>query len=74
MLYKEKTKIWHDQHITRREFEVSEKVLVFNFHLKFFLGKLKSRWSGTYTVTQVFPYGSLEETGANGSLRSMATG
>lgn len=28
------------------------------FH--FFLGKLKFKWSRTFTVTQVFPYGTIE--------------
>ncbi|XP_057528973.1 uncharacterized protein LOC130807686 [Amaranthus tricolor] len=69
VLSKEKTKKWHDQRITRREFNIGEKVLVFNSRLKFFLGKLKSRWLGPYTITQVFPYGSLEVTRANGSFK-----
>ena len=43
-------------------------MLVFNSRLKFFPSKLKSSWSGLYTITQVFPYGSLEVTGANGSF------
>ncbi|GJY67392.1 reverse transcriptase domain-containing protein [Tanacetum coccineum] len=28
--------------------------------LKIFSGKLKTRWSGPFTVTQVFPYGTIE--------------
>lgn len=32
----------------------------FNSRLKLFLGKLKSRWLGPYTVTQSFPYGTVE--------------
>ena len=32
-------------------------VLLFNSRLKLFPGKLKSRWSGPFIVTQVFPYG-----------------
>lgn len=36
------------------------KVLLFNSRLKFFAGKLKSRWSGPYIVQKVFPYGVLE--------------
>ncbi|GKE71448.1 hypothetical protein Tco_1529520, partial [Tanacetum coccineum] len=32
----------------------------FNSRLKIFSGKLKSRWSGPFTVTQVFPYGTIE--------------
>ena len=49
-IYKEKTKKWHDQKIMRREFKVGEQVLLYNSRLKLFLGKLKSRWSGPYTV------------------------
>ena len=36
------------------------KVLLFNSRLKFFPGKLKTRWSGPYEVVEVFPYGTLE--------------
>ncbi|XP_052185205.1 uncharacterized protein LOC127796840 [Diospyros lotus] len=58
-LYKERTKAWHDAHI-KKEFKVGEKVLLYNSRLKLFPGKLRSRWSGPYTVTQVFPYGAIE--------------
>ena len=47
---KEKTKRWHDQKIMRREFKIGEKVLLYNSRLKLFPRKLKSRWSGPYTV------------------------
>ena len=56
-IYKENTKDWHDKHIMRKEFEAGQKVLLFNSRLKLFPGKLKSRWSGPFTVTQVFPHG-----------------
>ena len=59
-LYKERTKRWHDKHIQRREFKEGEIVLLFNSRLKIFPGKLKSRWSGPFQVTMVFPYGSVE--------------
>ena len=41
-IYKEKTKAWHDKHITQKEFEASQNVLLFNSRLKLFPGKLKS--------------------------------
>ena len=50
-IYKEKTKAWHDKHIARKEFEVGQRVLLFNSRLKLFPRKLKSRWSGPFTVT-----------------------
>ena len=59
-IYKEKTKDWHDKHIVRKEFESGQQVLLFNSRLKLFPGKLKSKWSGLFTVVQVFPYGGVE--------------
>ncbi|XP_062114149.1 uncharacterized protein LOC133825186 [Humulus lupulus] len=58
-LYKEKTKKWHDQRIKERVFEKNQKVLLFNSRLKLFPGKLKSRWSGPFTVTEVYPFGAV---------------
>ena len=49
-IYKDKTKKWHDQRILRREFKVGDQVLLFNSILKLFPRKLKSKWSGPYTV------------------------
>nr|GFA38708.1 reverse transcriptase domain-containing protein [Tanacetum cinerariifolium] len=36
------------------------EVLLFNSRLKIFSGKLKTRWSGPFTITRVFPYGIIE--------------
>ncbi|GJV44224.1 reverse transcriptase domain-containing protein [Tanacetum coccineum] len=60
LIYKEKTKRIHDSKIKNRVFNVGDRVLLFNSRLKIFLGKLKTRWSGPFTVTQVFPYGTIE--------------
>ncbi|KAL5571659.1 hypothetical protein UlMin_021256 [Ulmus minor] len=59
-IYKDKTKAWHDKHILRRNFEVGQKVLLYNSRLRLFPGKLRSRWSGPFLVTKVFPYGAVE--------------
>nr|GFA99786.1 hypothetical protein [Tanacetum cinerariifolium] len=56
----ERTKKLHDSKIKNRIFNVGDQVLLFNSHLKIFLGKLKTRWSGPFTITQVFPYGTVE--------------
>ena len=61
-IYKEKTKAWHDKHIAMKEFEAGQQVLLFNSRLKLLPGKLKSRWSGHFTVTKVFPHGGAEVT------------
>ncbi|GJY91558.1 reverse transcriptase domain-containing protein [Tanacetum coccineum] len=60
LIYKEKTKKIHDSKIKNRVFNVGDRVLLFNSRLKIFSGKLKTRWSGPFTVTQVFPYGTVE--------------
>nr|GEW15951.1 reverse transcriptase domain-containing protein [Tanacetum cinerariifolium] len=60
LIYKEKTKKLHDSKINNRIFNVGDRVLLFNSHLKIFSGKLKTRWSGPFTITQVFPYGTVE--------------
>ena len=49
-IYKDKTKKWHDQRILRREFKAGDQVLLFNSRLRLFPGKLKSKWSGPFTV------------------------
>ena len=56
-IYKDKPKRWHDQRILRKEFKVGELVLLYNSRLRLFPGKLKSRWSGPFTVIAIAPFG-----------------
>ncbi|GKE41513.1 reverse transcriptase domain-containing protein [Tanacetum coccineum] len=56
LIYKEKTKKLHDSKIKNRIFNVGDQVLLFNSRLKISSGKLKSRWFGPFTITEVFPY------------------
>jgi hypothetical protein len=60
--YKEKTKMLHDKLIKPRIFNVGDEVLFYNTRLHLFQGKLKSRWSGPYTVLRVFDSGAIEVT------------
>nr|GEW27700.1 reverse transcriptase domain-containing protein [Tanacetum cinerariifolium] len=60
LIYKEKTKRLHDSKIKDRVFNVGDRVLLFNSRLKIFSGKLKTRWSRPFTITQVFSYGTVE--------------
>ena len=80
-IYKEKTKRWHDQNIMRREFKSGEKVLLYNSRLKSFPGKLKSKWSGPYTVVTSTPFGAVtlkDESGSefkvNGQTEALSWG
>nr|GFA76292.1 reverse transcriptase domain-containing protein [Tanacetum cinerariifolium] len=66
LIYKEKTKKIHDSKIKNRVFNIADRVLLFNSRLKIFSGKLKTRRSGPFTITKVFPYGTVELSQANG--------
>ncbi|XP_058755634.1 uncharacterized protein LOC131628843 [Vicia villosa] len=59
-IYKERTKKWHDKRISRKEFNEGDVVLLFNSRLKLFPGKLRSRRSGPFEVTKVYPSGAVE--------------
>nr|GEX65303.1 reverse transcriptase domain-containing protein [Tanacetum cinerariifolium] len=66
LIYKEKSKRLHDSKIKNRVFNIGDRVLLFNSRLKIFSGKLKSRWSGPFTISHVFPYGTVELTQPDG--------
>ena len=59
-IYKEKTKAFHNQMTSHKEFNVGQKVLLFHTCLRLFLGKLLSRWIGPFIVTKVYPHGAVE--------------
>nr|XP_016485958.1 PREDICTED: uncharacterized protein LOC107806335 [Nicotiana tabacum] len=59
-MYKERMKFVHDKKILKREFKYSDLVLLFNSRLKFFPGKLKSKWPGPFKVVSVSSYGTIE--------------
>ncbi|GJX87217.1 putative ribonuclease H-like domain-containing protein [Tanacetum coccineum] len=67
LIYKDKTKKLHDSKIKNRIFNVGDQVLLFNSRLKIFSGKLKSRWSRPFTITEVYPYGTAKLSHADGS-------
>nr|GFA00589.1 reverse transcriptase domain-containing protein [Tanacetum cinerariifolium] len=60
LIYKEKTKRIHDSKIKDRVFNIGDQVPLFISRLNIFSGKLKTRWTGPFTVTQAFPYGIVE--------------
>ncbi|RDX64482.1 hypothetical protein CR513_56962, partial [Mucuna pruriens] len=59
-IYKQRVKQFHDRRILRKEFQVGQKVLLFNSRLKLIAGKLHSRWDGPFIITKVLPYGVVE--------------
>nr|XP_009790426.1 PREDICTED: uncharacterized protein LOC104237890 [Nicotiana sylvestris]XP_016463197.1 PREDICTED: uncharacterized protein LOC107786263 [Nicotiana tabacum] len=66
-LYKERMKRLHDKHIVDKNFKPGDKVLLYNSRLRLFPGKLKSRWSRTFKMTEVFPSGTVEITNEDGT-------
>nr|GFA03557.1 hypothetical protein [Tanacetum cinerariifolium] len=65
LIYKEKRKRIHDSKIKNRVFIIGDRVLLFISRLKIFSGKLKTHWNGPFTITKVFPYGTIELSQAN---------
>jgi hypothetical protein len=58
-LYKERTKRWHNKRIKIRQFELGDKVLLFNSHVHLFgHGKLRSKWEGPYLVLHAADHGA----------------
>ena len=50
----------HDKQILRHEFAPGQQVLLFNSRLKLFPGKLRSRWTGPYTIDKVSSFGAID--------------
>ena len=62
-------KFFHDKPILRKSFEPSQNVLLYNFRLHLFLGKLRSRWTGPFFVKKNFPHDAREiENPKNGNI------
>jgi hypothetical protein len=59
-LFKEKVKQWHDRRILKREFHVGEKVLLYRSRLRFFVGKLLSKWEGPFVIEEVYRSGAVK--------------
>ncbi|XP_058211706.1 uncharacterized protein LOC131323883 [Rhododendron vialii] len=59
-IYKAKVKAYHDKRIHRKDFDVGQKVLLYNSKLHLFSGKLRSRWVGSYVIEHVYPHGAVD--------------
>jgi len=59
-IYKQKMKVYHDKKLQRQNFQPGQQVLLFNFRLRLFPGKLKSKWSGPFMIKEVRPHGTVE--------------
>ncbi|XP_070040633.1 uncharacterized protein [Nicotiana tomentosiformis] len=73
-LYKERMKMMHDKNILERNFKPRDMVLLYNSRLRLFPGKLKSRWSGPFSVVEIHPTGAVEIAATNESLTFRVNG
>ena len=54
--------MWHDKNILKRDFHIGQEVLLFNFKLKLFSGKLRLRWSRHFEIIKISPFRAIEVT------------
>ncbi|XP_020224155.1 uncharacterized protein LOC109806193 [Cajanus cajan] len=57
---KQRIKAYHDKKILKKSFQPGQSMLLFNSRLKLFPGKLKSKWSGPFSIKSVKSYGTIE--------------
>ena len=58
--HKEKMNKENEQKSAKQEFRVGDLVLVDSSRSPCLPGKLKSKWTGLYLITQVFPHGAVQ--------------
>jgi hypothetical protein len=73
-LFKEKVNQWHDKRILKREFHVGEKVLLYRSRLRFFAGKLFSKWEGPYVIVEVYRLGAIKIASLKDDTTQMVNG
>ena len=57
---KDKLKKLHDHLIARKNFKQGDQVLLYDSKLHIFPGKLKLRWTGPFTIQEVYLNGSID--------------
>ena len=57
---KDKTKVFQDRMVARKQFVFGKKVLLYNSKLKLMSSKLCYHWIGPFVITHVFPHGVVE--------------
>src|SRR3954465_15090033 len=73
-LFKDKVKRWQDRRILKREFHVGEKVLLYKSRLRFFAGKLLSKWEVPYVIVEVYHSGAIKIASLNDDTTQAVNG
>ncbi|XP_034680285.1 uncharacterized protein LOC117910307 [Vitis riparia] len=71
---KQRLKRWHNQLVSRKEFQKGQRVLLYDSNLHIFPGKLKSRWIGPFTIQQVHSNGVVELLNSNSTTSFKVNG
>jgi hypothetical protein len=70
--FKMTSKLRHDRRLrAQKNFEPGDKVLLYNSRFKFFPGKLRSCWSGPFTITEVSPFGACDIMDSDGIIQKV---
>ena len=56
------------------EFNVGDYVLLYNSRLRFFAGKLLSKWEGPYIVEEVYRFGAIKINNTEGNFPRVVNG
>ena len=59
---------------TKREFNVGAYAFLFNSHLRFFAGKLLSKWEGPYVIEEVYRSGAIKINNFEGTNPKVVNG
>ena len=62
------------QNIQKREFNVGDYVLLYNSRLRFFAGKLLSKWEGPYVIEEVCHSGAIKINNLEGTNPKVVNG
>ena len=73
-MFKEKVKRWHDKRIKKREFNVGDYVLLYNSRLRFFAGKLLSKWECPYVVEELYCSSAIKINNTEGNFPRVVNG
>ena len=73
-LFKEKDKRCHVKRIQKRVFNVGDHVSLYNFRLRFFAGKLLTKWEGPYIIEEVYHSGGIKINNAEGTNLKVVNG
>ena len=60
--------------LKKREFNVVDYVLLYNFRLRFFVGKFFFKWEGFYIVEEVYCSGVIKINNTEGNFQIVVNG